>query len=99
MNYDPSAVVELGENEYLGISNNGLGGRLMAKVTSVDGKITAIDVPEAYESEGIGMAALSIQIPKMIETGSADVDSISGATITCNALSEAVAQAMAASQQ
>ena len=97
--FDPTAQVELGENEYLGISNNGLGGRLMTKVTIVDGKITAVDVLEAHESEEIGVAALNIQIAKMIETGSAEADAITGATITCNALSEAVAQAVAAAQQ
>ena len=97
--YDPAAGVELGENEYLGISNNGLGGRLMAKVKVEDGKLTAIDVLEAHESEEIGVAALNIQIPKMLEANSVEVDIITGATITCNALSEAVAQAMAASQQ
>ncbi len=97
--FDPTAGVELGENEYLGISNNGLGGRLMVKVTVEEGKITAIEVLEAHESEEIGVAALNVQIPKMIGSGSAEVDSITGATITCNALSEAVANAMAASEQ
>lgn len=97
--YDPAANVELSDNEYLGISNNGLGGRLMARVTIEDGKITAIDVLEAHESEEIGIVALNAQIPKMIETNSSDVDTVTGATITCNALSEAVAEAIAASQQ
>ena len=97
--FDPAANVELGENEYLGISNNGLGGRVMAKVKIEDGKITAIDVVEAHESEEIGVVALNTQIPKIIESNSPQVDTITGATITCNALSEAVANAMAASEQ
>lgn len=97
--YDPAASVELGENEYLGISNNGLGGRLMVKVKVEDGKITAIDVLEAYESEEIGVAALNTQIEKMVASGSAEADVITGATITCNALNEAVSEALASSQK
>ena len=97
--YDPAAGIELGENEYLGISNNGLGGRLMVKVAVEDGKITAIDVLEAHESEEIGVAALNIQIPKLVESNGEAVDAITGATITCDALNEAVAEAVAASQK
>ena len=97
--FEPAANAELGENEYLGISNNGLGGRLMVKVTVADGKIPAIDVLEAHESEEIGVAALNTQIPKLVESNGEKVDAITGATITCDALNEAVAAAMAASQE
>ncbi|MBQ9196910.1 MAG: FMN-binding protein [Clostridia bacterium] len=97
--FDPTADVTLGENEYLGVSDNGLGGRLMVKVTVEDGKIAGIDVLEAHESEEIGIAALNAQIPKLVENNGEAADAISGATITCDALNEAVAQAMAASQQ
>ena len=96
--FDPAAAVQLSENEYLGISENGLGGRVMVKAAIADGKITAIDVVEAHESEEIGVAALNQQIPKLIESNGEAVDAITGATITCNALNEAVAQAVAASK-
>ena len=97
--FDPAAGVALGENEYLGISSNGLGGRIMVKATIKDGKLSAIDVLESHESPEIGDVALNTQIPRMIESNSAEVDTVSGATITCNALSEAVAQAVSASRQ
>ncbi len=97
--YDPAAAIALGENEYLGISENGLGGRLMVKVTLNGDQLTAIDVLEAHESAEIGDVALEKQIAKMLENSSTQVDSITGATITCDALSEAVAQAVAASRQ
>lgn len=97
--FDPAAVIELGENEYLGISDNGLGGRLMIKVAVKEGKIETIEVLEAHESAEIGIAALNIQIPKLIESNGEAVDVITGATITCSALNEAAAQAMAASQE
>lgn len=97
--FDPTAGIELNENEYLGISSNGLGGRLMVKVTMLDGEITGIHVLEAYESEEVGVEALNAQIQKMVDSNSADVDMITGATITCKALSEAVAQAVDASRR
>lgn len=96
--FDPVVGVELGENEFLGISNNGLGGRLMVKVTVQEGKIMAVDVVEAHETEEIGMAALNRQIAQIIENNNAQADAITGATITCDALSEAVANALAASE-
>lgn len=95
---DPAAAVELGENEYLGLSNNALGGRLMVKVTAENGVVKAIDVLEAYESEEIGGVALAAQVQKMVEAGSAEVDNITGATITCKALAEAVNMALEAAK-
>lgn len=91
---DPTAGIELGENEYLGMSEAGLGGRIMVKVTVADGKMTAIDVLESHESPEIGDVALEALIAKMIEGNTASVDSISGATLTSVALVEAVGQAM-----
>ena len=92
--FDPTVGIELGENEYLGVSEAGLGGRIMVKVTVADGAITAIDVLESHESPEIGDVALDALIAKMIEGNTASVDSISGATLTSVALSEAVDQAM-----
>ena len=97
--YDPAAGVELSENEYLGVSENALGGRLMVRVTLKDGAIGAVDVLEAHESPEIGMAALDAQIEKMIAENSAEVDTVAGATITCLALREAVTAAVESARQ
>ena len=97
--YDPASGWELGEGEFLGISENALGGRLAVKVAMQEGAIASIDVLEAHESAEIGMAALDAVIPKMIGASSAEVDTIAGATITCRALQEAVAMAVDASRQ
>ena len=94
LNTDPTAGVELGENEYLGLSDNALGGRLMVKVTAKDGAMTAIDVLESHESAEIGDVALAAQLQKMLEANTTEVDHISGATITCKALAEAVNMAL-----
>ena len=98
LNTDPAAGVELGENEYLGLSDNALGGRLMVKVTIQDGKMTAIDVLETHESEEIGGVALAAQLQKILDANSTEVDNISGATITCKALAEAVNMALEAAK-
>lgn len=91
---DPAENVVLGENEYLGLSNNALGGRLMVKVTTDGEKMTAIDVLETHESEEIGGVALAAQQQKMLDANSTEVDNIAGATITCKALAEAVNMAL-----
>ena len=87
---DPAANVVLGENEYLGLSNNALGGRLMIKVTLDGEKMAAIDVLETHESEEIGGVALAAQLQKILDANSTEVDNIAGATVTCKALAEAV---------
>lgn len=91
---DPAANVVLGENEYLGVSSNALGGRLMIKVTMEGEKMTAIDVLETHESEEIGGVALAAQLEKILGAGTTEVDNITGATITCKALAEAVNMAL-----
>lgn len=99
LNVDPTAGVELAENEYLGVSNNALGGRLMVKVTVNDGAIAAIEVLESHESEELGEVVLASQVQKMLDAGNAEVDQVAGATITCKALAEAVNMALEAAAQ
>lgn len=94
LNVDPKKDVQLAENEYLGMSENALGGRLMVKVTLKDDTIAAIEVLESHESAEIGDVALAQQIDKMIAQNTSEVDSIAGATITSKALAEAVAMAL-----
>ncbi|MBR4040357.1 MAG: FMN-binding protein [Clostridia bacterium] len=96
---DPTAGIELGENEYLGLSENALGGRLLIKATIADGVISAIDILEAYESSEVGIPALETMKQRIIEANSTEVDSISGATVTCKAICEAVHQAVESAAQ
>lgn len=56
--------------------------------------ITAIEVKEHKESGGIGAQAFEPLIAAMLEKQSADVDNISGATLTSEAVKKAVTQAM-----
>lgn len=74
-------------------SADGYEGPVTVKVTIKGGKISAVDVisqketPEYYEK---AKAILS----KIVEKNSADVDAISGATITSNAIKDAVKKAL-----
>ena len=91
---DPKAGIELGENEYLGLSEHALGGRLVVKVTMDEGEMASIDILESHESADIGDPALETMKQRMLEANSASVDGVSGATISCQALCEAVTQAL-----
>ncbi len=86
--------IKLDENEYLGIGEGGMGGPITIKVTMKDDKISAIEVIEEHETVGIATPAIE-QLPgKMIEAQSAEVDSISGATMTSTALKNALKDAL-----
>ncbi len=76
-------------------SANGMGGELKVSVTVADGKITAVEVTEHKETAGISDPAIA-QIPTaIVEAQSADVDSVSGATVTSDAIKAAVKAALA----
>ncbi len=68
---------------------------LKVAVVVADGKISSVDVTEHNETEGYSEPALE-QIPgAIVEKNSTDVDAVSGATLTSNAIKEAVDQAIA----
>lgn len=80
---------------YVGISENGMGGKLTVEVTVDEKAITAVEVTKHAETAGISDPAIE-KIPAAIqEANSTEVDSISGATITSDAIKEAVANALA----
>lgn len=86
--------IELGENEYLGTSENGMGGELIVKVTMDGDKIANVELVKENETEGISDPARE-QLPALIvEANSTEVDNISGATITSKAIKEAVENAL-----
>ena len=67
---------------------------LKVQVEVKEGKIASVEVIEHAETEGISEPALE-QIPSLIvEKNSTDVDSISGATVTSDAIKEAVNKAL-----
>lgn len=97
-NYVPAgkaAEYELAENEYIGEGQGKGGTPIKVKVTMDGDRIADIEVLEQSETEGISEPAFEQLIPAMIEQQTADVDGISGVTLTSNGLREAVRNALA----
>ncbi len=79
---------------YTGESENGKNGTVAVSVTFSNDAIEFIEVTEQNETESIASAALE-QIPaEVVQYQSLGVDAVSGATITSNALLEAIADAV-----
>ena len=75
-------------------SSNGYGGRLSVRVTVTNGKLTNIDVISNNETPSYFNRASSV-IDRILSTGSVNVDSVAGATISSNAIKQAVSKALA----
>lgn len=77
----------------------GNNGPLKVTVQIANGKIAEVKVTEQNETPGISDAALE-KIPKaVVEKQSWDVDTVSGATNTSNAIREAVKAALAQAEK
>ena len=75
-------------------SSNGYGGRLSVRVTVKNGKLTDIKVVSNNETPSYFNRASSV-IDRILSTGSVNVDSVAGATISSNAIKQAVSKALA----
>lgn len=86
-------------NQFIGESDNGIGGHVVVRVTLNDGKISAVEVLQQSESEDVGQKAMT-ELPKaMVRENTVDVDSLSGASTSSNALKAAVRDALAKAKQ
>lgn len=75
-------------------SANGMGGAVKVAVTVEDGKISDVEVLEHKETVGISDPAIE-QIPQaIVDAQSTDVEAVTGATVTSEAIKEAVAAAL-----
>ena len=76
----------------------GMGGDVSVTLTVEDGKITAAEVVGENETKGIGYepCAEGTYAAAIVEAQGADIDNISGATVTTNAVKEAAKKAMVA---
>lgn len=77
----------------------GYGGDLAVSVTVSGGEMTAIDADAPNETPDRGGAAIEQMIPAMLDAQSVEVDGVSGATETADALRDAVAQCLEAASQ
>ncbi len=72
----------------------GYGGTLKVRV-AVDGdKLTRVEVTSHHETQGVGTRAIDALPEAMASAGTWDVDTVSGATVTSNAIKEAVRMAL-----
>lgn len=76
------------------IVERGMGGKITFHVTFSADAITGIEAVKHHETEGIGDRALESVIPQILEKQSTEVDAWAGATITSNAIINAVSGAM-----
>lgn len=89
----PAAEETLAENEYIGVGE-GFGGEVKVKVTMDGDKIAKIEVLSHSETAGISDPAFT-QIPEaIIAANSTEVDVVTGATRTSDALIAAVNDAL-----
>ena len=73
----------------------GYGGPIVARVTIRSGAIENIEVTGDSETEGLGSVAVETLPGKMLEERTIQVDGVSGATISSNAIKKAVKAALA----
>ncbi len=72
----------------------GYGGLVKVQVTIRDEVITKVEVDAPHETPGVGTKAVEILPQKIVEQGHANIDVLSGATITSNAILDAVNKAL-----
>ena len=77
-------------------TGTGVGGDIVAEVTVEGGKITDIRVVTAEFEDREYLEMAEKMIPEMIEAQSADVDTVTGATMSSGGLKAAVAAALKA---
>jgi len=85
---------DLAANEFIGENAYGAGGVIRVKVTMDGDKIAAIKTIEQHETRGLGTTAMLKVIDAMLKANSTEVDNITGATVSSNALKAAVNQAL-----
>lgn len=83
----------VGANEYIGVAT-GMGKGLTVKVTMDGTKIAAVEILSHNESPNISDKAIERIPAAIVEAQSADVDVVSGASLTSRAIMEAVKQAL-----
>jgi fumarate reductase flavoprotein subunit len=72
----------------------GFGGPVNVTVTISNGKITSVEADGPGETQGIGSRAIDILPGSIITANSADVDSLSGASVTSQAIKTAAREAI-----
>lgn len=80
-------------------SGTGHSGPIKVEVTVAKGKISKVEVVEHSETPGIGDAAITKITAGVVEAQTAEVDSVTGATMTSAGLKEAIADALSKAEK
>lgn len=87
---------ECGENEYIGRAWGVGGNEIVVRVKYVNGVIENVEVLSSYETPMVGCSYAVNHIPQaIVEANSCEIDSVTGATVSGNAIKEAVRNAIA----
>jgi len=95
MNSGGGAFAEIPDGTYEGTSDAGMYPGLKVAVTFAGGSITNVEVVEHDETPGISDPAIEGVPAAIVAANSTEVDVVSGATLTSNAIIEAVNNAIA----
>ncbi len=68
----------------------GYGGEFKIKVVLKEDKIEEIEILEHNETKGVGTLAFEYVVEQILDKQTTEVDGVSGATLTSNAIKEAV---------
>ena len=88
-----TATVSYVDGTYVG-TGKGMNGKFQVTVTIAGGQVTDIQVGENSETQGIGSNAIEQMPGRIIQAQSVNVDGVAGATVTSDAIKEAVADAL-----
>jgi len=90
-----SANFEAGDNQYIGIAEQGMGDLPIAVRVTVDGdKMTDIETLQQAETPDIGGKAIPVLRDEMLKQNTYDVDVVSGASATSKGFKNAVKKAL-----
>ncbi|ANK61943.1 MULTISPECIES: NAD(P)H-dependent oxidoreductase [Loigolactobacillus] len=90
--------IKIEPNQYLGVSDAGIGGQVVARVTYANDKIKKVEIVQQSESADVGQAAVEKLPTEMVAKNTYDVDAISGASASSRAIKSAVKNAVAKAQ-
>ena len=88
-----AAVTAYEDGTYIGEAD-GFGGKIQVEVKIEKSKITEINVVSAEKEDGAYLSMAKDIIPKIIDSQSADVDTLSGATFSSTGIKNASEQAL-----
>lgn len=86
--------IALGDNQYLGVDNDGIGGEIVVRVTYADQTLKNVEIVAQSETGEVGGAAVKELPGRMVAANTYDVDGVTGASVSSRAIKNAVKDAV-----